>query len=252
VDCFPSGNTATLSGVNLILFEPAETRAPLPRADRRAIHLLEVLRRQPGETFDAGLVNGPVGKGTVMEITGETVQLNFVWKTEPPTLAPITLLTGLPRPQTARKILQEATSLGVSELHFVRTERGEPNYAGSTLWVSGEWRRHVIAGAEQAFCTRLPEVSYGRTLAEALPAIGPDAIRVVLDNYESPSRLADIAFSGGPVILAIGAERGWSPAEREMLRQQNFIFAHLGRRVLRVETACVAALAVVQALSGFA
>lgn len=238
--------------VNLILFERHETALPLPHSDRRALHLREVLRRQPGDTFDAGLVDGPMGKGKLVAATQEGLRLSFAWTDEPPPLPPITLIIGLPRPQTARKILQEATALGISQLHFVTTEKGEPNYASSTLWLEGEWRRHLLAGAEQAFCTRLPEISHGKPLAEMLTAISPTGIRVALDNYESPSRLSELRFDGAPVVLALGAERGWSTAERELLRRQNFSFAHLGRRVLRVETACLAALAIVRALSGFA
>ncbi|MEO7411977.1 MAG: RsmE family RNA methyltransferase [Opitutaceae bacterium] len=237
--------------MNLILFEAHEITLPLPREDRRAVHLIDVLRRSPGDTFDAGLVNGQLGKGTLAAIGREGLQLSFKWTAETPPLDPITLLIGLPRPQTARKILQEATSLGVGHLHFIRTERGEPNYAQSTLWHSGEWRRHLLAGAEQAFCTRLPGLSYGKTLAELFPALPSPAVRIALDNYESSVGLRDAGFDGSPVILALGAERGWSPPERNDLREQGFLFAHLGRRVLRVETACIAALAIVKDRSGF-
>jgi RsmE family RNA methyltransferase len=101
------------------------------------------------------------------------------------------LLIGLPRPQTARKILQEATALGVSALHFVTTERGEPSYADSTLWSSGEWRRHLLTGAAQAFCTRIPEVSFGRKLSDVIAGLPPLATRVALDNYEAPVSLAN-------------------------------------------------------------
>lgn len=237
--------------VNLILFEAHEIKVPLPRTDRRAIHLLDVLRRNPGDTFDAGLVNGPLGKGLLMEVEPDLLHLSFKWGAETPPLDPITLIVGLPRPQTARKILQEATSLGVAHLHFITTDRGDPNYAHSTLWRSGEWRRHLVAGAEQAFSTRLPEVSHGKTLAELFSALPPDNTRIALDNYESSTRLCGTGIDGRPIALAIGAERGWSAAERDALRNNGFLFAHLGPRVLRVETACVAALAVVKDRSGF-
>jgi 16S rRNA (uracil1498-N3)-methyltransferase len=237
--------------VNLILFELHETTVPLPRADRRAVHLLEVLRRHVHDTFDAGLINGPRGKGTVTAIDSDALHLLFRWETSAPGADPITLIVGLPRPQTARKILQDATSLGITQLHFVQTDRGEPSYASSTLWSTGEWRRHLVAGAEQAFCTRLPEVSHDRPLSEIVALLPADHLRIALDNYESSTRLGAVALDGRPVVLAVGSERGWSPAEREILRRENFRLAHLGRRVLRTETACVAALAVVKDRSGF-
>ena len=242
--------------MNLILFTPAETAAPLPRTDPRATHILDVLRRRVGDTFDAGLVNGPRGKATLAAVAAEALTLTFAWADEPPPLDPITLIIGLPRPQTARKILQEATTLGVAALHFVTTERGEPNYAQSTLWSSGEWRRHLVTGAEQAFCTRLPEVTHGRTLSEIVATLPESPLfatssRLALDNYESPAALSTCNLLGyKSAILALGSERGWSPAERTLLRAAHFTFAHLGSRVLRTETATVAAVSLLKAKLG--
>jgi RsmE family RNA methyltransferase len=220
-----------------------------------------VLRRAPGDTFDVGLVNGPRGKATLATINQEVLTLTFSWGTPPPLPPPLTLIIGLPRPQTARKILQEATALGVLALHFVTTERGEPAYASSTLWSSGEWQRHLLAGAAQAFCTRLPEVSFGRALPEIISRLEPQATRVALDNYESPVALAAAINSSGPtqkpsaidqaVVLALGSERGWTAAERDLLRASHFTLAHLGPRVLRTETACVAAIAIVKSTLGW-
>jgi 16S rRNA (uracil1498-N3)-methyltransferase len=238
------------SRVNLILFEQSETGQLLPRSDPRAVHLLDVLHRSVGDTFDAGLVNGARGKGVITAIEEATLKFSFTWGATPPVLDPITLLVGLPRPQTARKILQEATALGVAQLHFALTDKGEPNYSSSVLWRSGEWRRHLILGAEQAFCTHLPELTHGKPLAELLAALPEKGTRIALDNYESAISLAELPAISHPIILAVGSERGWSSGERTALRTQGFLFAHLGRRVLRVETACTAALAVLKTQAG--
>ena len=249
--------------LNLVLFEPSEIAAPLARSDPRALHVLEVLRRREGESFDVGLVNGPRGKATLNALSHDILDLSFVWGEPPPPLPPLSLLIGLPRPQTARKILQEATALGVGALHFVTSDRGEPSYADSTLWSSGEWRRHLVAGAAQAFCTRLPEVSFGHKLADVIANLSPGDIRVALDNYESPEPLtaalkpritANVAPNTGavrPVVLALGSERGWTGAERDLLRANGFALAHLGPRILRTETACVAAIAIVKSALGW-
>jgi 16S rRNA (uracil1498-N3)-methyltransferase len=236
--------------VNLILFEPAETTAPLPRHDPRAIHIVEVLRRRVGDTFDAGLVNGPLGKGTLATIEANALVLTFCWNpTLPQPLDPITLIIGLPRPQTARDLLRDSAALGVAELHFVTTDKGEPSYARSTLWSSGEWRRHLLAGAQQAFDTRLPAVTHGRTLTEVLAAPSAGS-RLALDNYESPTALSQVAAVALPVTLALGPERGWSAAECDQLRANGFSLVHLGTRVLRAETAAIAALAIVRSKLG--
>lgn len=215
-----------------------------------------MLRRRPGDRFDAGIADGPIGKGTILSVGPD----GLAWRFEPagptPEPDPVALIVGLPRPQTARKILADAASLGVRSMHFVRTEKGEPGYADSTLWSSGEWRRHVRAGVEQAFATRIPEVSWGGSLASALEAAGIGttesdraAAVIALDNYEAAAPLG-IARLSAPLIVAVGPERGWSAAERDLLRARGAVLVHLGPRVLRTETACVAALAVSKARLG--
>jgi 16S rRNA (uracil1498-N3)-methyltransferase len=242
--------------VNLILFESVETTAPLPLADPRAQHILKVLRRTVGDTFDCGLVNGPRGQATLATVSATALTLTFVWAATPPAPAPITLVLGLPRPQTARDILRDATTLGVAALHFVTTEKGDPNYASSSLWSSGEWRRHLIIGAEQAFDTHLPAVTHGHPLPEILATLSaapasPPATRLVLDNYESPAALSVCnVLRYKPVVVALGPERGWSAAERALFRAHAFTFAHLGPRVLRAETAALAAVTLLRAKLG--
>jgi RsmE family RNA methyltransferase len=238
--------------MNIILFRPAEVELPLPRRDARAGHILQVLRRQPGGLFDAGLVNGPRGRGTLVAVNADSLTLAFTWAEPPPPPDPLHLLIGLPRPQTARDILRDLTTLGVAALHFIRTEKGEPSYARSRLWQSGEWERHVIVGAEQAFATRVPAVTHGRSLAEALTALPAGSLRLALDNYESSTALAGCSGPADqPAMLAVGAERGWSAAERAQLRAAGFALVHLGPRVLRTETACVAAVTLLKARLGW-
>lgn len=218
--------------------------------------MLEVLRRKVGDTFDAGVVNGPQGRATVTNITPQSISIAFDATSAAPAVPPITLVVGLPRPQTARDVLRDATTAGVGAIHFVATERSDRRYAQSTLWSSGEWRRHALAGAEQAFDTQLPEITFDQTLAATIAKLGAkDAglpvVRIALDNYESPSPLLDVSMPAGTsVVLAIGCERGWSAAERDLFRASGYAFAHLGTRVLRTEMAVVAAVTLVRAKLG--
>jgi 16S rRNA (uracil1498-N3)-methyltransferase len=239
----------TILRVNIILFEPEESARWLPRSDPRARHILEVLRRVPGDRFDVGLIDGPRGKATLLSVAQDRLEIEYEWGAPPPPMEPITLLVGLPRPQTARRVLEEATALGVSAMHFVRTERGDAGYAMSKLWSSSEWRRHVMAGAQQAFTTRLPQVTYGESLSEVVSRLPVDGTRVALDNYEAASPLSQAPVRA-PVLLALGPERGWSATERGLLGKSGFQLAHLGERVLRLETACGAALAILRSKLG--
>lgn len=237
--------------MNIILFSPSEVELPLPGRDPRARHIVDVLRRKPGGTFDAGLVNGPRGKATLQAVSTQGLILSYEWGAAPPPLAPIHVIVGLPRPQTARDILREGAALGVAAMDFVLTERTDPGYGRSSLWVSREWEQLLLAGAAQAFCTRIPVVHHGRSLDEAIAALPATSARVALDNYESPSALSRFDLTNRPAVaLALGAERGWAPAERDLLRAHGFVLAHLGERVLRTETACIAAITLLKAKLG--
>jgi 16S rRNA (uracil1498-N3)-methyltransferase len=231
--------------VNLILFEPGEFDSPLARTDPRAVHLLRILGRREGDRFDAGIVNGPLGKGVVGAVGDRGLTLRFEAGAQPPAADELHLLVALPRPQTARKILNEATTLGVASMRFFRSEKGEAGYAASTLWSSGEWRRHLLEGAAQAFDTRLPEVVHSAGLRASFASLHGGR-RIALDNYEASGPLKP-GSGARPMTLAFGPERGWSAAERALLRENGFELAHLGPRVLRTETAVVAALALAKA-----
>jgi RsmE family RNA methyltransferase len=231
--------------VNLILFEPSEIGSPLAASDPRVVHLRTVLRRREGDLFDAGIVNGSRGKGRVVRIDPSGFAFEFEAAGTAPPPETLRLLVALPRPQTARKILGAATSLGVLSIEFFGSEKGEPGYGSSTLWSSGEWRRHLLDGAAQAFDTRIPEVRRHESLGGAVEALGAEGPRVALDNYEAPLRF--VCAGTPPAALAFGPERGWSAAERTLLRSRDFRLAHLGSRVLRTETAVVAAVAIAKA-----
>lgn len=245
--------------MNLILFESREIAIPLDRADPRAIHLLDTLHMRTGDRFDAGIINGPRGKARIAGVEPDSIHIEFEPGAESPPPDPVDLIAGLPRPQSARKILHDAAALGVRNIGFVATGRSDPNYARSRLWSSGEWRRHLIAGAQQAFDTRLPRVTWGRALTDTAEPEATGPARFAFDNYEAAGRFATLARTTGlagdgrrtPVCLAFGPERGWSDSDRLWLRSAGFTLASLGRRVLRVETAIVTAVAILRSELGW-
>ena len=63
--------------MNIVLFEPDEIGKALALSDERAKHILNVLRRQEGDTFDAGVIDGKRGKATVQSIGNESIDLQF-------------------------------------------------------------------------------------------------------------------------------------------------------------------------------
>lgn len=247
-DAFVDKNAyQTIANMNIILFEPHEIGGPFRRDDHRVVHILNVLRRKVGDATDVGLVDGPRGKAVLRKLDEQEAVFDFTWGAEPSALLPVDLIVGLSRPQTSRKILQEATSLGVASIHFALTDRAEPSYASSKLWTTDQWQRLVRAGVEQAFSTRFPKVKFGDSLSDCIESVDSAAHKICLDNYEATSGLWKASYQKQSVVLAIGSERGWTADERDLFRQNGFTLAHLGDRPLRTETATIAAVSIVSA-----
>jgi RsmE family RNA methyltransferase len=239
--------------MNLILFDsPFETKR-LEGHDPRAAHIFKVLRARVGTKVFVGFVNGLRARAevTLVEADG-AISLKVIGTEVAPLPLPIQLLIGLPRPHTAKRILFEAASLGVGALHFFEAERGEPSYAQSRLWTTDEWKERLRQGTEQSFGTRIPEVGMHTDLQSAISFLQGEGAHVALDNYEAVAALPHALLEGArSAVIALGPERGWSPDERDTFRKNGWKLAHLGAHVLRLETACTAAIAATAGRLGF-
>ena len=222
----------------------------LSKEDPRAVHLRSVLGVKDGDEIDLAVKNGPRGKGKVSLLPDQRVDLAIRWSERHPCdLFPVHLIVGFARPQICRKILEQASAIGVERISFFQSDKGEPSYAKSRLWTTNEWMERIDQGAEQAFASFVPTCELLVTLEQALSATWrEEAFKIALDNYEASQPLTTDASDGKrPVVLALGPERGWSASERKLLRSRNFEMRHLGQRVLRLETAVVASLGVLLA-----
>jgi len=235
--------------MNVVLFDSDRRTQSMPVSDPRARHLLEVLGCRPGMQFRAGVVNGRFGVGTVVAVEPDRIRVALCWSAEPVAAPDITLIVGLPRPPSARKILYQGAALGCRAMHFVHTGLSDPNYARSKLWRDDEWRRHLLDGVQQSAATTMPEVTCGMALRAALERAAPGCTAVALDPQAGARRLG-AACVRLPLVLAVGPERGWSTEDLATLERHRVTVCTLGTRILRVETACVAAMAIVQARLG--
>lgn len=237
--------------MNIVLFENSEIGPPLALDDPRTRHIRKVLRRLVGDSFDTGTINGARGKAHIAKINDDGLHLKFDWDQPHPRAAAPKLAIGFPRPQTARDVLRDATSIGVQELSFISTARSDPNYANSSLWTNGEWRRQVITGAAQAFDTFIPEVQWHETLAATLDRWASDGVTATaLDLYDCSQGFAQYLKTESatrPNAVLIGPERGWDDADRALLDARQIPRLHLGPRVLRTETAVAITLGLLHA-----
>jgi 16S rRNA U1498 N3-methylase RsmE len=254
--------------VNIILFEPQEMGKPLHRRDERTLHLLKVLHKKAGESFEAGILGGNRGTGFIESIRLDgSIVYTLVLKEEPPKRYPVRLAFGFPRPIQIRRILRDLSSLGLEAVDLFGTELGEKSYRETKLFSDGGARTALIEGAVQARDTRIPLLSAWQTLEgwleerpwdrplEAGGASVPDRniyppgqgllkagpILVAADNVRPEGTFANLSAFGQSIVAAVGSERGWSDRERDELEAAGFLRLSMGERSLRTETACTAA-----------
>ncbi|MFC0155000.1 16S rRNA (uracil(1498)-N(3))-methyltransferase [Xanthomonas dyei] len=163
----------------------------------------------------------------------------------------ITLLQGIARGEKMDLILQKATELGVTAIVPVNAERTEVKLdAARTEKRIAHWRSVVVSACEQSGRARVPTVAAPQGLQEAAQASDPQARRLTLDpqgEHRLSTLSADIEQG---LIVAIGPEGGWSPRDRATLAAAGFTGLQLGPRILRTETAGLAAIAALQARFG--
>jgi RsmE family RNA methyltransferase len=237
--------------MNIILFESKPQH--LLNNDFRADHIVRVLGRGEGETFRAGIVNGPVGEARITAITEDGLELSWRETGPPVGLYPLKLIVGFVRPICAKRILRDAASLGVRRLIFTVTDTGEKSYRRAKLWESGEYRRYLLDGVQQAGGTCLPEVEFARGVGQAcgqLSSAGQPNARLLLDNEGQGVSLSGLSLPAEGVTAAVGSERGWSPRERQIFTEAGFSAVRMGSRVVRTETACCAGAALLLARMG--
>jgi len=248
--------------VNILILEEGEIGARLPRFDRRWQHVKKILKKKPGDRLSAGIAcgaadsgEGRLGEAIVREMGDDGLVLDYEAfegaAGMPPALAPLRLVLGFPRPIQAARILKDLASLGVAEILLAGTELGEKSYLQSSFFKEKDYLRSLVEGAEQAGNPRLPTVSTFWTLRRCLDALGNErGSKLYLHPYGAAERLGSPRPLEAPVTLAIGSERGWTEAETSMLEEAGFSSRSLGERVLKSETATLAAAVLVLASLG--
>ena len=159
------------------------------------------------------------------------------------------LLQGIARGEKMDLILQKATELGVAALHPLWSQRSEVKLDEARAEKRlAHWRSVVASACEQSGRAIIPRLTAPAALADAARA-STDSLKLTLDPVGEYT-LASLPASASSVTLAIGPEGGWSPRDRETLRAAGYTGLRLGPRVLRTETAGLAAIAALQSRFG--
>ncbi len=211
-------------------------------------HVTRVLRLRPGAALTLFNGAGAEFAGHLEATRGDAVTVAVGDASAEARESPLflTLAQGVSRGERMDLVVQKATELGVSRLLPLLTERSvvrlDARQAARKL---AHWRGIAIAACEQSGRNRLPEVAEPIELREFLQAKDAHGTRLLLSPAAAIG-VAGVPRPAGPVTVLIGPEGGLTAEEQERALAAGFIGVRLGPRVLRTETAAIAALTLLQ------
>jgi 16S rRNA (uracil1498-N3)-methyltransferase len=232
-------------------YTPAEghpTHAAL--TGEQAAHLARVLRAEPGQVFDV-VAAGFLHRAEITGVTPERVDFILHEELESDSALPLHLYLAVFKFDHLEWAIEKATELGVARITPVLARRTEKHLAQASAKRVERWRRIAHEASQQSRRTSVPEVGDPIALKAAL-ASEDAATRILLSETEQTLTLSNAL--GAPrlaaetrdrnVALAIGPEGGWTADEMSLFTQHGWTHVTLGPRILRAETAAIAAIAI--------
>jgi 16S rRNA (uracil1498-N3)-methyltransferase len=235
--------------VDLPLAPGAEVTLP-PAA---AGHVVRVLRMASGDavTLFNGDGNDYAATLLVADRRAAVARVHAVEAVDNESPLPLTLAQGLARGDKMDLVVQKATELGVARIVPLLSERGGVRLDDARGDKRLQHWQTVAAGAcEQCGRARLPCIEPPQPLAAWLQTLSDDGrLRLAL-LPDAAQGLRQLAIPPAGAVLAVGPEGGFGDRDVAALRAANFTALRLGPRILRTETAGLAALAALQTLYG--
>ncbi len=217
-----------------------------------AHYLGHVLRLQPGDELIVFNGRGEERHAAVgaLQRRGAALELRAEHAALPESPLDLTLVQALPKADAMDLIVQKATELGVRTIVPVYGEFSVVRIDGERLDRRVEhWRRIARSACEQCGRHAPPNIVVPAALNDGLRELPGDVAKLALDPA-AEGRLAAAPRTASGIAVAIGPEGGFSPSDWRQLDASGFARATLGPRVLRAETAAIAACAIAQALWG--
>jgi len=186
-----------------------------------------------------------------VSVAPDQVEIAFLPSgTAPP--RPLTdLLIALPRPRVLARIFEHVAALGVDRILITNAWKVEKSFFQSGLLSPAGWRPHLLHGLEQAGHTAVPEVfvfdRFKPFAEDRLDGILGAGTRLLAHPQAAGTLWAAPLDGGARAAVAVGPEGGWIPYEVDALTALGFSEVRVSDRVLRSETACIAALAQIEA-----
>ena len=227
----------------------ADGRAYIAGAD--ALHIAKALRMRPGEALTLCDGKGTDFEGVLETVTDRqgTVRITASRPSQAePTLA-VTLYQGLPKGDKMDWIVQKAVELGVTAVVPVATRRSVARLEGKADKKQERWQRIAAEAAGQCGRGMLPSVERPLSWSQALSCLSGEPALVFYEGGGRPLREL-VTPSTRRLSVFVGPEGGFDPEEIDAIRRQGGGVATLGPRILRCETAPLAALTLLMHLSG--
>ena len=162
----------------------------------------------------------------------------------------VSLLQGIARNDRMDVILQKSVELGVNRIQPLWMQRSQGHLKGERLEKRIQhWRGVIISACEQCGRNTLPELLAPDEYANRINTQACDGLKLMLQP-DSSVTLNDIQAPDGIIHLLVGPEGGLDPDEKKLASSAGFTGIRLGQRILRTETAALAALAGMQTLWG--
>ncbi len=219
-------------------------------------HLRKVLRLKVGDRITVFDDSGWEHEAVIRSLGGAVGSIEILRSIEAQRESPlqITLAVGLTKGDKLDFVVEKATELGVQFIipfssAFSVPKLDERKIAARTA----RWQKIALSATKQCGRTRVPEIVPLCSLQELLARSQPQGVKLFFWEKAAERSLRQLYEKNSTaqmVMLAIGPEGGFSAEEAELARRCGFELAHLGRRILRAETAAVTALALVQFVWG--
>jgi 16S rRNA (uracil1498-N3)-methyltransferase len=246
----------------------------------QAHHLSHVLRAEPGQVFDV-VANGFLHRAEIATVSDTLVVFNLKEELEAASALPLHLLLAVFKFDHFEWAVEKATELGVARITPILARRTEKHLAQAAAKRVERWRRIALEAAKQSRRTDIPEIADPVALKTALER-QQSPTRILLSETEQqltlsaaltvlsrPTGYESVAQTPTedrdeevrvphpsqphregwdeqpPIALAIGPEGGWTPEEMALFTHHHWQHVTLGPRILRAETAAIAAIAIV-------
>jgi 16S rRNA (uracil1498-N3)-methyltransferase len=226
----------------------------------QAEHMIRVLRTLPGVEADV-VAGGRVFHSVVARILDEgqdgtaEVRFNLVAEVEAEPGMPVTLVMSIFKFDHMEWAIEKATELGVASVAPVIARRTEKHLASAAMKRVERWRRIALEASQQSRRSDVPVIHDPAKLTDHVKATSHRKRLVLAEQERSTTlrgALAEVIAAAGAEMpeleLAIGPEGGWAPEEEALLDAHGWQAVSLGPRILRAETAAIAALAVVASM----